>query len=140
MAPKGGRGGGSKSHKDNKSDVVEDVVDAATSGATSVHQEMSKVLILMVVMPILWYFLEEGRMDEVMRWAVGKIVRTLGNGGNQEGKRQMVGKAADEIVEAKEEREEEGERNAASGEAVIYTKGYITESKEGKEVGEQGVS
>ena len=76
MAPKGGggggrggggRGGGGRSHGAG-------VAAGSTSGA-SLSQETSRLMLYMVLLPILMYYLEDGKITEVVRWAVGKFAK-----------------------------------------------------------------
>ncbi|KAL8675704.1 MAG: hypothetical protein Q9186_007664 [Xanthomendoza sp. 1 TL-2023] len=65
---------GSKGSKDDK---VGGAVTQASSGASSFFHEMSRLLMIVVVMPMLWYLLEEGRVWEVVEWGVMKVVNVL---------------------------------------------------------------
>lgn len=76
MAPKGGGGGGgfgfgSKSGSRESPDPSK--VPITTSGGNLAH-ETSNLMMCMVVLPALCYLLDDGRMTEVVRWVVGKIV------------------------------------------------------------------
>ena len=82
MAPKGGggggRGGGGRGGSRGRGHGGESVVVGSTSGA-SLSQETSSLMLYMVLLPILMYYLEDGKLTEVVRWAVGK----LANGGKE---------------------------------------------------------
>lgn len=79
-------------------------------------------MMYMVVLPTLWYFLEDGRMTEVVRWAVGKMIAA---GHREAPKVQGVENEGEGLVE--EVVECDGEKG---GDAEMYEKGYVIDSLE----------
>ncbi|KAL8735908.1 MAG: hypothetical protein Q9166_000470 [cf. Caloplaca sp. 2 TL-2023] len=161
MAPKGGGSGGgggggggsssssggggrASSAKGSKGDNAADAASGMTSGA-SLSQETSRAFMILVVVPILWYLLEEGRMGEVMRWGVEKIIgglksetggREVSDGKDNHDENSVaemnelawsMEKVTEEVEEQQgpEDEQEKGERGA---EAEMREKGFITSS------------
>lgn len=72
MAPKGG-GLGFGIASGNRAPPDPSKVPIITSGGNLSHNT-SQLMMCMVVVPALWYLLDDARMTEAVRWAVGKIV------------------------------------------------------------------
>lgn len=72
MAPKGG-GLGFGIASGNRDPPDPSKVPIIISGGNLSHNT-SQLMMCMVVVPALWYLLDDARMTEAVRWAVGKIV------------------------------------------------------------------
>lgn len=76
MAPKGGGGGGGRgfgSKSGSRETPDPSKVPIVINGGNLGH-ETSRLMMCMVVVPALWYLLDDARMTEVVRWVVGKFV------------------------------------------------------------------
>lgn len=125
MAPKGGGGGrgfGSKSGSRETPDPRK--VPIIISGGNLSH-DTSQLMMWMVVVPALWYLLDDARMTEMVRWVVGRIV----------GARAVEGEALEG-----EEGEVVGCDGKKGGDAAMDEQGYSIGRLEGiEEEGREGL-
>lgn len=77
MAPKGGGGGGGRGGggRGGGGHARGGGVAVGSTSSASLSQETSRLMLYMVLLPILMYYLEDGNITEVVRWAVGKLAK-----------------------------------------------------------------
>ena len=137
MAPKGGSsgGGGGGGHGSSSSgggrggaiipgNRASPNPGRVSSGGNLSH-DTSQLMMCMVVVPALWYLLDDARMTEVVRWVVGRIV----------GARAVEGEALEG-----EEGEVVGCDGKKGGDAAMDEQGYSIGRLEGiEEEGREGL-